>query len=181
MKDFNITFLNDSKKFLKIFNSILIKIENGDKNIENIHEAFRCMHSIKSEASYIGNNDVTKTAHLAENLLDKIRKDNLSITADYIDKLHKISDKILWLVDNVEKAVGKNKIKTKIKTRKRGLDNSLQFQFSDFENMLFKEARLRNEKFYRLVCVFDDELQMKKTKAFLILNNLYIALEQRIF
>ena len=57
----------------------------GEENMATLHEVFRLFHSIKGSAGFLNFSHMSATAHAAENLLDKIRKGEMAMSAWHVD------------------------------------------------------------------------------------------------
>ena len=60
---------------------------------------FRAAHSIKGGASTFGLNDMTEVTHILENLLDKIRKGEMALTAEHVDAFLAAKDVLKMQLD----------------------------------------------------------------------------------
>jgi two-component system chemotaxis sensor kinase CheA len=69
-----------------------LELEKNPKDEELINSAFRSMHTIKGGASFLGLNVIVETAHLAEEVLGKLRSEELELTPEINDLLLKSVD-----------------------------------------------------------------------------------------
>jgi two-component system chemotaxis sensor kinase CheA len=92
-------YLVETNELLEQISSDLIELENGNDDPEMINQLFRSFHTIKGTSSFMGFDDITKITHEAEDLLNKLRKNEMSISEDLTDVLLEVHDWIRELVD----------------------------------------------------------------------------------
>jgi two-component system chemotaxis sensor kinase CheA len=71
-------FLSDSREQLRRAGSLLLEWEHQPSTLEPVPELFRAFHSVKGAASALGYRPVAELAHAAEQLLDAVRRGELS-------------------------------------------------------------------------------------------------------
>lgn len=80
-------FTSESFEHMDTIEESILKLEHDPENIEIINRTFRCFHSIKGAAGFLGLCTTNLLCHDLENLLDRARKQTLvidRITADII-------------------------------------------------------------------------------------------------
>ena len=95
-------FVSESREHLDSIEDGILKLEHDAQNIEIINRLFRCFHSIKGAAGFLGLCTTNALCHDLENLLDRARKQTLVIdrvTADIILSATDIQKKLL---DNIK-------------------------------------------------------------------------------
>ncbi len=177
-------FSHDSRILIESLSTILLDLEKVigaegkaiEEFEEKVNQAFREIHSLKSESSYLGYEDVTDIANDIETILEELRRGDRELTRHIIDTL-------LSLLDSLESSVHERKKESSPVERFRSDGVELQpeseepqrgVQFDEFEKNLILEARERGEKVYRMVCEIDDSESMKYPRIYLIINNLEI-------
>ncbi|WP_217126704.1 chemotaxis protein CheA [Hydrogenophilus thiooxidans] len=85
MQDLLQDFLVEAEDLLSGVDNRLVELEKNphDKNLLN--EIFRGFHTIKGGAGFLGANELVTLCHLTENLFDKLRNDELSLTPTLMD------------------------------------------------------------------------------------------------
>lgn len=78
-------FFDEAEELLAEAERLLLGIEIEDPGTEELNAIFRAAHSIKGGAATFGFMDMTEITHVLENLLDKIRKDEMALTAEHVD------------------------------------------------------------------------------------------------
>ncbi|MDC1067929.1 chemotaxis protein CheA [Candidatus Kapabacteria bacterium] len=92
-------YLVETNELLESISSDLIELENGNDDPEMINQLFRSFHTIKGTSSFMGFDEITIITHEAEDLLNKLRKDELTISEELTDILLEVHDWIRELVD----------------------------------------------------------------------------------
>lgn len=177
------TFLDDGKSFTRNIRHLLLERGGQLEKRDLLQQLFRNSHSIKSEAAYIGIDELAQIAHEMENLLERgiaqgalgddayrkllLSNDRISEVLDYLaqqDPSRQDEEKSgeHWGVDREEEPPVE------------GGEEEHRFlpAFTPFQKELLMEARGRGEGFYRLSICIGTEAPMPFAKAYLILSNL---------
>ncbi|WP_368877223.1 chemotaxis protein CheA [Providencia vermicola] len=83
--EFYQTFFDEADELLRDMEQHLLEIDPVDPDSEQLNAIFRSAHSIKGGAATFGFTQLQNTTHTLENLLDKARHDELTLTPDIID------------------------------------------------------------------------------------------------
>jgi two-component system chemotaxis sensor kinase CheA len=78
-------FLDESREHLQAVNDHLLKLEGQPQDLKIIDDIFRSAHTLKGMSATMGYDDIATLTHQMENVLDKLRKDELSVTTDVVD------------------------------------------------------------------------------------------------
>ena len=73
-------FFDESADLLADFESCLLGLETTPGDQELMNRSFRAMHTIKGNSGMLGFDRIAKTAHVLEDLLDRLRKNEFSLT-----------------------------------------------------------------------------------------------------
>ena len=73
-------FFDESADLLADFESCLLGLETTPGDQELMNRGFRAMHTIKGNSGMLGFDRIAKTAHVLEDLLDRLRKNEFSLT-----------------------------------------------------------------------------------------------------
>ena len=92
-------FQEDTEEQLQFMENALIDAQNTGIDDEKIAEIFRAMHTIKGTAGMFGFDNVVGFTHIAENLLDEIRKHIIDMTEDMITIFLDCKDHVQTLID----------------------------------------------------------------------------------
>jgi two-component system chemotaxis sensor kinase CheA len=85
MSQFYEVFFDESEELLAEAERLLLGIDLKNPDVEELNAIFRAAHSIKGGAATFGMMDMTEITHVLENLLDKIRKNEIALTAEHVD------------------------------------------------------------------------------------------------
>ncbi|GGE71689.1 chemotaxis protein CheA [Massilia psychrophila] len=78
-------FFDEAEELLAEKERLLLAVDIGAPDAEDLNAIFRTAHSIKGGASTFGLNDMTEVTHILESLLDRIRKGEMALTAEHVD------------------------------------------------------------------------------------------------
>ncbi len=98
------TFFAEAKELLISMETALLRMDDGEKDIEIVNEIFRAAHTIKGSAGMFGLNDIVAFTHMVENVLDIARDGKLIITDDLLSVLLSCRDHIAQLVNNAKQS-----------------------------------------------------------------------------
>lgn len=93
-------FLDESEEHLQSLNQNLLELEKEPRK-ETIDEIFRSAHTLKGMAATMGFDSIAKLTHQMENVLSKIRSDEITINGDIVDILFKCLDTLESMVSAV--------------------------------------------------------------------------------
>jgi two-component system, chemotaxis family, sensor kinase CheA len=93
-KAYRAIFFEETQDHLSDVESILLKLEPQQPCLPELNAIFRAVHSIKGSASMLGCADMAQMAHLQENLLDILRKQERALETGDIQAMLKAGDVI---------------------------------------------------------------------------------------
>ena len=80
-------FVNEAVEIVEDLSEKLLDLEKDKNNKDLVNEIFRHMHTLKGSSGFLGFTDLGIVAHKAEDILNKFRKGEASITSGSIDVL----------------------------------------------------------------------------------------------
>ncbi|HJW24412.1 MAG TPA: chemotaxis protein CheW [Rhodocyclaceae bacterium] len=92
MSQFYQVFFDESAEHLAEMERLLLDLDVGSPDPEQLNAIFRAAHSIKGSAATFGFTDLAETTHILENLLDRIRKEELALRPDMVDAFLQAGD-----------------------------------------------------------------------------------------
>ncbi len=95
-------FIVETQENLDKLEKDLVDLEGSDDITEKISNLFRVIHTVKGNAGLLGLSKLEKVAHVGENLLSKLRDNELSLNSQIIDALLETSDAIREILSVVE-------------------------------------------------------------------------------
>jgi two-component system chemotaxis sensor kinase CheA len=85
-------FFEEAGENLDTMEQMLLALDIGAADDEELNAIFRCAHSVKGGAATFGFSDVAELTHEMETLLDKLRRHELTPTAPMVDALLSAGD-----------------------------------------------------------------------------------------
>jgi two-component system chemotaxis sensor kinase CheA len=101
MKEILNDFLAESSEMLEALDQHFVKLETEPSNTELLNEIFRCMHSMKGSAGFLGFTHLVEVAHQAESLLNKLRQGELAVSPFIIDIILEAVDAVKMLQSDI--------------------------------------------------------------------------------
>ncbi|MEE8421710.1 MAG: chemotaxis protein CheA [Dehalococcoidia bacterium] len=80
-------FLQEVEGLLDLLDEDIIRLEQESSNEDLLQEIFRAAHTLKGSSGMLGFQEMTGLTHAMEDLLDRVRKGSLAVTADLVDAL----------------------------------------------------------------------------------------------
>lgn len=111
-------FVAETDESLEGLDQFFIKLEKSPADLSLINEIFRAVHSIKGSAGFLGFNRLVEVAHQSENLLNKLRQQEMQATPEIIDIILEAVDVLKTLMSELKDKTGElidiNPVKKKI-------------------------------------------------------------------
>lgn len=107
MSQFYQVFFEESAEHLAAMEGLLLDLDVDNPDSEQLNAIFRAAHSIKGSAGTFGFTDLAETTHILENLLDRIRKQELGLRPEMVDAFLECGD---LLRDMLEGHQGRGKV-----------------------------------------------------------------------
>lgn len=86
------TFFDEADELLAQMEQLLLNLDIGTPDPEDLAAIFRAAHSIKGGAATFGFTALTETTHILESLLDRARNNELTLRKDMIDTFLETKD-----------------------------------------------------------------------------------------
>lgn len=99
MTQFYQVFFEESAEHLASMEALLLELDVSNPDAEQLNAIFRAAHSIKGSAGTFGFTDLANTTHILENLLDKIRKQELILREEMVDAFLEAGDLLRNMLD----------------------------------------------------------------------------------
>ena len=94
-------FLAESHEMLESLDQHFVELESDPNNMDLLNEIFRCMHSMKGSAGFLGFTHLVEVAHQAESLLNKLRQGEMSVSSFVIDIILEAVDAVKLLQTDI--------------------------------------------------------------------------------
>lgn len=99
MSQFYQVFFEESAEHLANMESLLLALDLDAPDPDQLNAIFRAAHSIKGGSGTFGFTDMTEVTHVLETLLDRIRKNEIAITAAMVDAFLQAGDVLRGLLE----------------------------------------------------------------------------------
>lgn len=99
MSQFYQVFFEESAEHLTTMEGLLLELDIENPDSEQLNAIFRAAHSIKGSAGTFGFTDLADTTHILENLLDRIRKQELELRPDMVDAFLESGDLLRGMLE----------------------------------------------------------------------------------
>lgn len=96
------TFFSEADELLISMEAALLRMDEGDQELETINEIFRAAHTIKGSAGMFGLVEIVGFTHVVENVLDLARDGKITIADELLSILLSCRDHIARLVNNAK-------------------------------------------------------------------------------
>ncbi|HEX7575238.1 MAG TPA: chemotaxis protein CheA [Candidatus Methanoperedens sp.] len=104
MSEYKEMYAVESAEHLQSMNEALLSLEKDPKNSETINVMFRAAHTLKGMSATMGYSNIKELTHNMENLMDRVRKNELALDSSSIDVLFECLDALEKMVENPEKS-----------------------------------------------------------------------------
>lgn len=96
-------FICEATEHLDASEEHLLFLETNPKDNERLNNVFRCFHTIKGLAGFLGLKEIDELAHNTENLLDNARKGVILLQHSSIERVFKALDKMRAHINKLSK------------------------------------------------------------------------------
>ncbi|HZX32248.1 MAG TPA: chemotaxis protein CheA [Rhodocyclaceae bacterium] len=95
-------FVHEARDQLAELEAGLMRLEQGERDAELINAIFRAAHTVKGAAGVVEIRAIERFTHSVENVLDRVRNNELDLSRELVSVLLACSDHILGMLDKVE-------------------------------------------------------------------------------
>ena len=106
-------FTSEAEEHLTAAENTLLALENNPEDGELLNTIFRSFHTIKGASGFLNLVDVTRGAHAIEDILDSVRKKQLTLTPAINDVILDSIDLLRELLANVGEQIGEGVVHPK--------------------------------------------------------------------
>lgn len=92
-------FFEEAAEHLATMESLLLGLDVSDPSLDELNAIFRSAHSIKGGSGTFGFDDMTQVTHILENLLDRLRKQEMKLTDEMVNVFLDAGDVIHMQLD----------------------------------------------------------------------------------
>ncbi|POZ62265.1 chemotaxis protein CheA [Chromobacterium alticapitis] len=92
-------FMEEARELIGQMEAILLRLEAGDADADDLPALFRCAHTIKGSAGMFGLDEVVRFTHVVESVLDELRSGAFAFCPDLASVLLDCQDHISGLIE----------------------------------------------------------------------------------
>lgn len=135
-------FQTETTELLNLYEDTLLNMQEGKQNPKDIESLFRCAHTIKGSASMFGMDTISECSHSLENVIQKVRDGELSLSKDIIDFFLLSKD---YLTELVEHCVQEKEPTQAMKEKKELLKEELYSLISTQNSQAVQHGNISND------------------------------------
>jgi len=94
-------FLTETAELLEKLDDDLVALEKMPDEMDLLNSIFRSIHTVKGASSFLGFDLLVKITHKTEDVLNRLRKDELKVTPEIMDVILEAVDHIKLLVNDI--------------------------------------------------------------------------------
>jgi two-component system chemotaxis sensor kinase CheA len=95
-------FLTETAELLEKMDDDLVALEKSPDDKELLNGIFRSIHTVKGASSFLGFELLVKVTHKTEDVLNRLRKSELAVTAEIMDVILEAVDLVKLLVTDIK-------------------------------------------------------------------------------
>ncbi|MFH1742292.1 MAG: chemotaxis protein CheA [bacterium] len=184
-------FYQDAEEHLDLMNEALLSLERDPTDREPLQALFRAAHTMKSSSAMVGFMHVSEFTHAMEDVLSQLRDGDVPITDQVVSTLFESFDLLKAMLASLgdqQTETRKNEIKRTSKDLEARLRSLAHLQaeeeapkpaaavprieLAEKERARIEEYRLSGQRIYEVDVLFEENVPMAATRAFLICNNI---------
>jgi len=105
LSQFHQVFIDEAYEHLDAMEQLLLAIDIEQPNLDDLNAIFRAAHSIKGGSGTFGFSNIADLTHALESLLDKLRKETLSITHEMVSAFLSCGDLLKLMLEAHQEGV----------------------------------------------------------------------------
>jgi two-component system, chemotaxis family, sensor kinase CheA len=160
-------FVQDAKLYLSYLWEYTESLSEGGATRDSTSNAFRSAHSLKSEAAFLGHDELAALAAGVESILGHVKSELPEVSLSSGKTLAGALETLQRAFDTVASAPEQESV-----GRRAGDRPTAALEIGSFERQLMREAHARGEVIYRLRCRIEEEEEMEQARRFLLISNL---------
>ncbi|WP_265820595.1 hybrid sensor histidine kinase/response regulator [Geovibrio ferrireducens] len=129
MQDLVQDFILETDEIIESLDHDLVELENSKNDLDLLNKIFRAAHTMKGASSFLGFDKMANLTHHAEEILNKLRKNEMQVNAVIMDILLEFVDVTKHILADIK--AGKNTVKIDETVKKLKLANEGNFDEID--------------------------------------------------
>jgi len=103
MEEIITDFITEAVESLDRIDPLFVELESRGYDKDMINDIFRSMHTLKGAAGFLGFQSIVDVAHGAENIMKKLRENEIPLSKRIMDVILKSVDMLRFLIEQVKK------------------------------------------------------------------------------
>lgn len=179
-------FIEESKEHLQSCNEKLLELEKNPTDLSIVNEIFRSAHTLKGMSATMGYEDLANLTHQMENVLDAIRNEKLTVTAEILDVVFASVDDLEEMVFSIAEGGDGKKDVSKVVEMLKQIENgetvtadtntTLSPQhliqsigsYDDYENAVIQQSKEQGFSPYELTITLRTDCLLKAARVFMV-------------
>jgi two-component system chemotaxis sensor kinase CheA len=95
-------FLAETTELLEKLDDDLVALEKASGDADLLNRIFRSIHTVKGASSFLGFDLLVKVTHKTEDVLNRLRKGELTVTPEFMDIILEATDLVKTLVSDIK-------------------------------------------------------------------------------
>ncbi|GAJ99238.1 LOW QUALITY PROTEIN: signal transduction histidine kinase CheA [Geomicrobium sp. JCM 19055] len=177
-------FIEESFEHLQNVQQHLLALEQEEEVLLHIEEIFRSAHTLKGMAATMEYKTITELTHTMENVLDGLRKEELSLQPAMIDVLFQAADALEEMVRDIERGEENDRDVSTIVLQLEQMTKhptssmesaavaSMEIDYFPFERTVIEQAVTTGLNVYEITVTFEASAVLKAVRAFMVVQKL---------
>lgn len=177
-------FLDESREHLQAVNDNILRLEKQPEEVSLVNEIFRSAHTLKGMAATMGFEDIASLTHQMENVLDKIRNDELAVSTDLIDIIFQAIEYLEEMVSAISEGNDGKKDVSSLVSKLREIENggtvselaagvsveksSMLMELDEYQTTVVEQAKERGFHTYSITVELADDCMLKAVRAYMV-------------
>lgn len=95
-------FLAETTELLEKLDDDLVALEKSSDDTELLNRIFRSIHTVKGASSFLGFDLLVRVTHKTEDVLNRLRKGELTVTPEFMDTILEATELVKLLVSDIK-------------------------------------------------------------------------------
>jgi two-component system, chemotaxis family, sensor kinase CheA len=180
-------FLDESREHLQAINDNLLKLEKQPTEIEIVQEIFRSAHTLKGMSATMGFEDIASLTHQMENVLDKIRHHELTVTTEVIDLTFAAVEALEEMVQSISEGNNGKKDVTKLVSQLKQVETGKPteeeesvgqpsttglLEIDEYQATIISQAVNNGYQAFQITVQLTEDCILKGPRAYMVFSNL---------
>ncbi|WP_164667700.1 chemotaxis protein CheA [Virgibacillus doumboii] len=183
-KDYIEVFLDESNEHLQAINDNLLKLEKQPADLDIVNEIFRSAHTLKGMAGTMEFEDIASLTHKMENVLDKIRNQELEVNEKVVDIIFEALEDLEEMVSAISSGEDGKKDVSELVTRLEQLENGttesvqkesivketseLNMNLDQYQMTVLSQAEEQGYNTFQVTVILSEDCLLKAARVYMV-------------